>query len=82
VRRQVGDVAAVKINAALTRARTGEDRHHQGRLAGAVGADQGDDLAFEHVEINALEGADAAVIGLDAAHREQRLSHGAPPRHA
>ena len=56
---------------ALARARVAEDGHHQRRFAGAVGADHGDDLAVIDVEIDALERDDVAVIGLDAAHREQ-----------
>ena len=73
VRRQAGDVAAVEHDAALARARIAEDGHHQRRLAGAIGADQGDDLAGMDVEIDAFERDDVAVIGLHAAHREQGL---------
>ena len=68
---------AVEDDAALARARIAEDRHHQRRLAGAVGADQGDDLALVDVEVDALERHDVAVEGLDAAHgrRERRGGH-------
>ncbi len=62
-----------KGDRALARPRAAEDRHHQRRLAGAVGADQRDDLALVHVEIDAFERDDVAVIGLDAADAEERL---------
>src|SRR6476661_2972547 len=48
-------------------ARLAEDRHHQGRLAGAIGADQGDDLARLDVEIDALERFNLAIGGAQAA---------------
>ena len=56
-------------------ARLAEDRHHQRGLAGAVRADQGDDLAVVDVEIDALQRHDVAVEGFDPAHGEQRLRH-------
>ena len=40
-----GDVAAVEAIAPARARGLAEDRHHQRRLAGAVGADQRDDLA-------------------------------------
>ena len=63
VRRHVGDVAAVEQDLARAGARPAEDRHHQRRLAGAVGADQRDDLAGVDVEIDALQRLDLAVGG-------------------
>jgi len=45
--------------------------HHQRRLAGAVGADQRDDLAFVDDEIDALERGDGAVPGADAGKGEE-----------
>jgi len=67
------DLAALSaaLDAALAGARLAEDRHHQRRLAGAVGADQGDDLARIDVEIDALQRLDLAVGGAKAADREQ-----------
>ena len=73
VRRHLRDVAAVEGDRAFARARIAEDRHHQRGLAGAVGADQRDDLAFVDVEVDALQRHDVAVEGLDAADGEQRL---------
>ena len=55
------------------RARAAADRHQQGRLAGAVGADQGHDLALADVEVDAVQRLDGAVEGGDAPH----LKHGA-----
>ena len=52
VGRQLGDVAPGEQDAAGAGARLAEDRHHQRRLAGAVGADQGDDLALGDVEVD------------------------------
>ena len=45
-----GDVAALEHDAAFAGARPAENGHHQGGLAGAVGADQRDDLAREDLE--------------------------------
>ena len=88
MRRQVGDVAPVEDDRAAPCARAAEDRHHRRRLAGAVGADQRDDLAFVDVDVDALQRLNLAVEGLDAAHRQQRLAdrsgaarlwHASPP---
>ena len=79
VGRQSRDVAAVEDDRAFAGARIAADRHHQRRLAGAVGADQRDDLAFVDVEIDALERHDVAVEGLDAAHGEQGALIARPP---
>src|SRR5262245_41321236 len=65
------DVGAGKHDLPFARARLAADRHHQGRLAGPVGADQGDDLAFVDLEVDPAQRRDVAVIGLHAAHREQ-----------
>ncbi len=80
--RQPGNVAAGEINAAFTGARIAKNRHHQGRFAGAIGADQRDDLAFVDINVDTFERNDAAVIRFDAAHREQRFvcgAHGQTP---
>ena len=77
VGRHAGDVAAGEFNRALAGARIAADRHHQRGFAGAVGADQRDDLALVDLEIDALERHHAAVEGLHAAHRQERSCHGA-----
>ncbi|MEY9246242.1 hypothetical protein ABIF27_006897 [Bradyrhizobium elkanii] len=71
VGRHAGDVAAVELDRAGAGARPAEDRHHQRRLAGAVGADQGDDLAAIDLDIDALQRLDLAIRRAHAAHREQ-----------
>ena len=53
----------------------GEDVH-QRRLAGAVLAEERVDLAGLQVEVDAAQRLDAAEALLDAAHLEERLSHG------
>ena len=52
VRRQLRDVVPVEHDRAFARARIAEDRHHQGGLAGAVRADQRDDLAVGDVDVD------------------------------
>jgi hypothetical protein len=54
------------------RARLAEDRHHQRRLAGAVGADQRHDLSGVDGEIDTLQRLDLAIGGAQVADREQR----------
>ncbi|MGY4420113.1 hypothetical protein ACVWY2_002538 [Bradyrhizobium sp. JR6.1] len=71
VGRHAGDVVAVEFDAAGAGARPAEDRHHQRRLAGAIGADQGDDLPSIDLDVDALERLDLAVRRTHAAHREQ-----------
>src|SRR5215475_14528864 len=72
MRRQMRDVTAGKGDRAFAATRIAADCHHQGGLAGAVGADQRDDLALMDVDIDALERHDAAVEGLYAAHTQKR----------
>jgi hypothetical protein len=75
VRRKLRDVAAGEDDLAFAGARVAEDRHHQRRLAGAVGPDQRHDLTLADVDINALERGDMAVIGLHRAHGEEGRRH-------
>jgi len=70
VGRELRDIASGKRDRALARARIPADRHHQRRLAGAVGADQRDDLAVSDFHVDAAQRGNMAVIGLDAAHAE------------
>ena len=70
VRRHAGDVAPVIDDRAVARLRIAADRHHQRRLAGAVGADQRDDLAVEDIEVDAAQRDDLAVD------RSGRRGHG------
>ena len=68
-----GDVAALEHAPCRASASTtpGRDRA-QRRLAGAVGAEQRDDLAGVEREVDAVEHLDVAVAGDDAVHRERR----------
>ena len=50
-----GDVRAPELDLALARVQEAEDGLHQGRLAGAVGADDGDDLALADDDRDAVE---------------------------
>ena len=77
---RLGDVAVVEEDAALRRARAAADRHQEGRFAGAVRADEGDDLVPADGEIDALEGLDIAVEGMDAGDGEHRQATSSSPR--
>ena len=62
---QARDVFAEKPDGALARRRDPRDGHKRGGLAGAIGPDQGHDLALPDAQAHALEGLDVAVKGLD-----------------
>jgi hypothetical protein len=48
------------------------DRHEQGRFAGAVRADDGDDLTLRDLDVDTLQGLDVAVEGVDAGDSQHR----------
>ena len=73
--RQKRDVASLEHDTAAPRPRVAADRHQQRRFAGAVRADDRDDLASADLQIDALQGLDITVKGMDAADRQ----HVAPP---
>ncbi len=75
MRRDMGDVGAVIEDFAGLGAGPAEHAHHQGRFAGAIGADQRDDFAVVDIEIDALERDDLAVGRAQAADRQQRRAH-------
>src|ERR1700746_1576131 len=79
MRGQPCDVAAGEGDAGLPGRRIAENRPHQRRLAGTVGADERYDLALVDVDVDAPEGGDMAVIGLYSAHAEERRVHCAVP---
>ena len=58
--------------------RVAADGHQQRRFAGAVGADQGDDLARLDFHIDALQRLDGAVEGVNASPAAR--SYAFPPR--
>ena len=74
VRRQTADLLAVKDNAPRHRPHHPGNRHQGRGLAGAVAADQGDDLALVHREPYLVEGGDIAVCGADAVQFKHNLT--------
>ena len=74
VRRQVRDVAAVEEDGSVAASVHAGDRAQQRRLAGAVGPDEGDDLAALDVEVDAVQHLHAAVRDVDVAADQQRVS--------
>src|SRR5262249_3078220 len=72
---KAGDVRAVEADAAHARLRRAADRHQQRRLSGAVGADQGHDLALVDGQIDAMQRLDMAIEGMDSGDLQQ-LGHG------
>jgi hypothetical protein len=56
-----GDVLAVEQDAPGAGAGPAADGHQQRRLAGAVGADQGHDLAGRHLDVDPVQRLDRAV---------------------
>src|SRR6266540_3230597 len=73
--RQAGDVLATEADRPEARRVEARDRAQGRRLAGAVGADQRDDLAFVDLHRDALERLDRAVEGVDLV----ELEHGRAP---
>ena len=74
VRGQVADVLAFQQHLALAGVQQAGDGAQGGGLAGAVGADEGDDLALLDREGDAHQGMDVAVVGVDVFQFEQ--AHG------
>src|SRR6266566_6720625 len=72
MRRIVRDVLPAERDRAATRMIEPVDRAQGRRLAGAVRADQGHDLALVHLDGDPLQRLDRAVEGLDVLHFEQR----------
>ncbi len=72
--RWAGDLDGLPVEQDLARVRRGQavEDVHERRLAGAVLAEQGVDLAGPHVEVDAVVGDDARVALGDAAHLERR----------
>ncbi len=59
------DILAFKQNAPLAGLRRTAAGHKQRGFAGTVGTDQGDDFTFIDFHINALEGFDIAIEGMN-----------------
>ena len=77
--RQSGDVAAGEVDGAGVGPQVAGELADQGRLAGAVGTDQGMDLALAHLD-REIVGRDQAAEALDQPSGfKERFSHGAAP---
>ncbi len=72
VGRNVGDVGALELHPAGARVEQAADGLESGGLAGAVGADQGHDLAAVDLEGDPPEGVDRAVEGVDVGETQDR----------
>ena len=76
VGRQVGDVAPVEDDGAVVGLDHPADGPQQRRLAGAVGADEGDDLALADLDRDVGQDDDAVVADAELAHGEERQPAG------
>src|SRR6185503_13499698 len=82
IRRQAYELAALEAHRSGAIADDAHDRLERGRLAGAVAPEQRHDLAFTHVEIDAVEDMGLAVPGFELVDRKQRrraFKHGPLP---
>jgi hypothetical protein len=76
MRRLLRDILAIEDDRAVAGLRAAADRHHQRRLAGAIGADQAHDLATVDMHVNPVERTDIAVERLYALDFQERfISH-------
>ena len=66
---------AVVDDAAGAGAIDAADGHHEGGLAGPVGADESGDFALVHLHIDTAQRLDAPIERLNAADGEQRFCH-------
>src|SRR5690606_5772032 len=64
------DLAAIRLEQA-------QHHPHQSRLAGAVGADQGDDLTTVDLQVRAFQDVLAGEAHVDVLQSQQRLTHAA-----
>ena len=74
VRGPIRDLLALEADRSPPRAVEAVDRAERRRLAGAVRADQRDDLALPDVDRDALERFDRAVVGVDVLELEDELA--------
>ena len=72
------DLLAADVNVAARRRHRARQHLDQRRLAGAVVAEEADDLALADGEGNVLERAHAAVIFGDVLHADQVVGHAQP----
>ncbi len=69
------DLFAEDRDAALDGSQQARDRQQRGGLAGAVGAEQGHDLAGVDVQRQVAQHGDAAVAGVEAVEFDQSVCH-------
>ena len=78
----VGDGLAHELNGAVRAFHDSGDALEQRGFAGAVGAQDGDDLAFLNLEGDAAEGMNAAVSRFQVFNLQYRCHYSFPPRYA
>ena len=78
--REVRDVAAAEIDAAGIRRQMPGELTDQGGLAGAVGTDDGMQLALRNIERDVIGRDDAAEPAHEIFDSEQGISHGSASR--
>src|SRR5690606_34751015 len=75
-----GDVLAVELDRSLERVDDARNRLQDRRLAGAVGPEDGRDLAFAHLQADPADGLDRTIGALDVEQLQDGLAHGAALR--
>jgi len=66
---------AKHVDRAAALVHQGREDANGGGLAGAIGPEQGKEIAFGHVQIDALEGLEAVAIGLGQLPDGQSSTH-------
>src|SRR5262245_124352 len=77
---QADDVAAIKYDGSGARRERPGDRAQRGGLAGAVGADQSDDLALVDMKRQIAAGRHLAIGKLEPTHGQERAHRRSAPR--
>src|SRR5262245_33034776 len=80
IRGLAGNILARVVDRALGGPYKSGDDRKQGRLAGAIRADQRSDAAFQSGKRRTVDGQQPAETTGHAINYKQRVSHGAPPR--
>ena len=76
MRRKAGDITPVMVDAAALEQDEAGDRLEKGRLAGAIRADDGHDLAWRDLDGNVLHDRQPGhIAGNDVARDEDRSRH-------
>src|SRR5205085_1595796 len=77
--RKPGDRLAEQRDRAAARAEKSHDSRHAGGLAGAVAAEQAEQLAGPQREADAVQHMAVAVVGVDVADAQRFTRQGTPP---